>query len=315
MLFFIVLLARSDDGRGAEAFCERARSDFNRLLQLCESNRTGYWNQRSREAIEKYNAKSKELQATSEILRHEPNAKELEGVFAFDYLNQINEVQLDESTTLVEDLGQELLNDRVTIQLMPKVKDIEAQFAALQGNTQAESVQNSYADFLQLERSITRLKVDAPVKEAFVFEPKANAYSSEPIKSVVYNIHDWKAAFLRVDEFEKKLQPIQDKLHTARFFSPKDPIPWLPAVTQLTFLMVAIAGWIKSYHSEKAFRTIGLLVVTSMLLSVVLVFYSKETLFNILVQSVIPGGFILYWIGKNNHWFHRTVATHDSTHS
>lgn len=311
IVFFVVLLARGDDGSGVNAFCERARSEFNSLLRLCKSERLGYWKQRSSDAIERYNDKSKKLEQTSDILSHEPNAKQLQEVFAFDYLNQINEVQLDGTSTLVEDLGRELLNDRVANQLTPKVNEIEAQFATLQGKPQTETVHIAYGDFLQLKRKAITLEADAPVKETFTFQPKANAYSSEPIKTAVYTIHDWNAALTRVDELEQQLQPIQDRLRVARFFSPKDPIPWLPVITQITFLMVAMAGWIKTYQSDKAFLTIGLLVVSSMLLSVFLVFYSEETLLNILRQSILPGLFILYWIAKSKNWFRRAVTTND----
>ena len=198
---------RSANGLGRE---------FNSLLRLCKSERTGYWNQRSTDALKKYNAKSKELQATSEILGREPNAKELQQTFAFKYVNEINEVNLDETTPLVEDLGRELLNDRVASLLMPKVKDIEGQFATFQGKTQTHSVQQSYADFLQLKRRMDRLEADAPLKETYIFEPKAKAYSSEPIKRVVYTIHDWDAALAKVDELKQQLQPIQDNLQIAR---------------------------------------------------------------------------------------------------
>jgi len=313
-MIFVVLLARGDDGSGADAFCERARSDFNSLLRLCKSERSDYWKQRSNGAFERYVAKSKELQATSEMLRHEPDAKQLEQIFAYRYLNEIHELQLNDTTRLVEDLGRELLNDRAATQLMPKMKDIEAQFTLLQGKPQTEIVHHSYNVFLQLQRSVASLEADTRVKDTFTFEPKANAYSSGPIKTVVYTIHDWNAALARVDELKQQLQPIQDSIQTARFFSPKDPIPWLPVITQITFLMVAMAGWIRSYHSDKAFVTIGILVLSSMFLSVFLVFYSEETLLNILRQSILPGAFILYWIAKSKNWFRRAALTEDSTH-
>lgn len=133
-----------------------------------------------------------------------------------------------------------------------------------------------------MQRSAATLETDAPVKYTFTFQPKANAYASEPIKTLVYTIHDWNTASAKVDELTQQLQPIQDSIQTARFFTPKDPLPWLPLITQTTFLMVAMAGWIRTYHSDKAFVTIGALVIISMVISVFLVFYSDETLMNIL---------------------------------
>jgi hypothetical protein len=309
-VFFVVLLAQADDGSGTDAFCERAQSEFNSLLRLCKSDRVGYWRQRSDDAIQRYVAKSKELDATSKYLGRQSNGKELQEVFAFDYLNRVHELQLSETTRLVEDLGRELLNDRLTARLVPRIEHVEAQFATLRGKPQSEGVlQNSYGRFVELQRSVARIEAETPVKETFSFQPKDNAFASEPIKTVVYTIHDWNAALTRVGELERQLQPIQDTLQTARFFSPKDPIPWLPVITQLTFLMVATAGWIKSYHSDTAFWAIGILVALSMLISVFLVFYSDETLLNILRQSILPGIFILYWIGKSNNWFRRARKT------
>jgi hypothetical protein len=290
--FLLVLFAQGDDGSGTEAFCERAKSEFNSLLRRCKSERVEYWKQRSNEALKRTIAKQKQLQATSEYLNQQPNAKELQAVFAYDYLNEIHEVQLVEATRLVEDLGRELVNDRYASELLPITKDLEVQFGTLRGKPQSERVQSSYASFLELQRRIAQIEADAPVKEAFTFQPMANAYASEPIKTVVYTIHDWNAALAKIDEIKQQLQPIRDSLQTARFFSPKDPIPWLPVLTQVAFLRVAIAGWIKSYHTETVFRTIGILVLSSMSLSVFLVFHSDETLFNILRQSLIPGGFI-----------------------
>jgi hypothetical protein len=239
------------------------------------------------------------------MLGRQPNGKELQQVFAFDYLNETNELQLDETTRLVEDLGRELVTDRVSAKLTPALRDIDAQFTAMGGKPQSDSLQRSYIAFLELKRQVAQLESDAPVKESFTFEPRANAHATDPIKSAVYTVHDWNATLARVDDLGKRLQPIQDSLQTARLFSPKDPIPWLPVVTQITFLMVAMAGWIKGYHNEKGLWTIGTLVVGSMILSVFLVFYSKETLINILCQSFAPGGFILYWLAKNKGWLGR----------
>jgi hypothetical protein len=306
ILFLISLLARGNDGSGVSAFCARTRSDFDDLVRLSAGERQKYWAQKADDAAERLAAKSKELQATSELLSREPNAKELQQVFAFDYLNETYETQLEDTTRLVEDLGRELLNDRISAQLTPMMKDVDAQFAILKGKSQAGVLQDSYGDFLQFQRRVADLQANPPVKETFAFEPRANAYASEPIKKVTYTIHDWIKALASVDELKRKLQPIQDRLQGVLFFTPKDPLPWLPVITQMTFLMVAMAGWIKSYHSDKAFWTIGVLVVASMLLSVFLVFYSQETLLNILRQSILPGLFILYWIGKSNNWFRRS---------
>jgi hypothetical protein len=45
------------------------------------------------------------------------------------------------------------------------------------------------------------------------------------------------------------------------------------------------------------------LVVPSMLLSVLLVLYSADTKLNLARQLVVPGVFIIYWVGKDRKWW------------
>jgi hypothetical protein len=97
-IFFISFLARGDDGSGVSSFCARSRSDFDDLVRLSGGERQKYWRQRADDAAEHLVAQSKELQATSELLSHQPNAKELQQVFAFDYLNETYETQLEDTT-------------------------------------------------------------------------------------------------------------------------------------------------------------------------------------------------------------------------
>lgn len=302
LAFLVVPWARGDDGNAA--FCERARAEFNSLLRLCRTERKAYWNQRSSDAIARYNQKSWQLQSTSEFLGRQTNGKELKGIFAFEYLNQLNELQLNEATGLVEDLGHELVNDRFASQLEPKLKNAEAQFAALQGNTQPESVRSAYTHFLDLKREVARLEADAPIKESFTFEPRPYPFSSTPTKPAVYTIHDWNSVLAKVDELDQQFQQIQDTLQTLRFFAPKDPNYWVTLMTQLTFLMAAIPGWVKSYLSDKPSWPIIIFVVSSMLVSGFLVLYSAETFLNILRQSILPSFFVLYWIARRRGWLH-----------
>jgi hypothetical protein len=155
---------------------------------------------------------------------------------------------------------------------------------------------------LEVKRLLASAEHDMPVKHKFVFAPKSYAFSTTPDKVVEFVIHDWRAALSTLDGYRPRLASIHDTIEVERFFAPKDPLPWLPIITQLTFLLVAIAGWVKSYHGP-SYRAIALLVIVSMLLSIFLVFFSGETFWNIARQSVIPGIFILYWVGKEKNWW------------
>jgi hypothetical protein len=305
LLSLLALVSRADQNDDVRAFCQRADADFQNLVQSCRSDRREYWQKRSQEATQQYLAKSQELQQTSAMLGREPNGKELQAVFAFEYLNQSNEIELTSKTKLVEDLGLELLRDRTDAKLSPALSRLEVDFASLKNGSKSAKLQDAYAAFLDLTRRASSIVDGVPIKYKYVFEPKANAYSEKPEKVAEYVIHDWSAGFKQVDDLQQRLQSIRDNVDTALFFTPKDPIPWLPVATQLTFLMVAMGGWIKSYHSEQSYWAIGLLVIPSMVASVFLVFYSKETLWNIARQSLIPGAFILYWMGRKNQWVAR----------
>jgi len=301
-LLLAVVAAWSDSGDGAKEFCDKAISEYNSLVSLCRPERANYWQGRYDDTVKRYNEKSAELNQTSEMLGRQPNGKELQEVYAYDYLNEINQLQLDQTTALVEDLGRELVNDKINREIMPAVRRLDPQFAALQGKPHAEYLESAYTAFLDFKRRINDLEAAVPLKETYLFEPKANAYATEPIKRQTFEIHDWPAAFAQVDVLRGRLQAIQDSVQTALFFTPKDPIPWLPVATQPTVLLVSMAGWVKSYHDDTAFWAIGLLVLCSMGISVFLVFYSKETWWNIARQSVIPGLFIVYWMAKYKGW-------------
>lgn len=302
VLGLLLPVCSADDGTGADAFCERELSEFSSLLRLSRPDRVGYWQQRLQQTVEHYNAKSAELQRNEAILKAPGGPEDVGAVFEFDYLNEIRELRLSEDTALVEDIGRELVNDRAAMRLSPMLHDIETRFRALQGKKQSETLEASYVAFLQLQREATRLEASAPVKAEYAFEPRASAYASSPIKTARFTVHDWNAVISQLDGLTLRLQPIQDTLHAASFFAPKDPVPWLPVAAQLSFLLVATAGWIKSYHGGRAYLLMAVLVVPSMLFSIFLVYYSEDTLLNILRQLVVPAIFVLYWIAKENGW-------------
>jgi hypothetical protein len=170
------------------------------------------------------------------------------------------------------------------------------------GKPEHRNLQGTLVSFQELKRQISSLEANTPVKSRYLFEPRANAYAS-PERATEYLIHDWNASFGAVDKLNGPLQSIEDQLKAASFFDPKDPVPWLPVLTQITFLMIAMGGWIKSYHSDKAYLAIAVLVVPSMAASVALVLYSQDTFLNIARQSLVPGCFILFWIAKEKAWF------------
>jgi hypothetical protein len=300
-----IFLCKADDGSQADAFCQRELAEFNSLLRLSNSERARYWQERYQQTIERFNAESNKLTQQNEYVKSQLKDKDVAGILAYDYLNTIYEVKLSSDTALVEDLGRELLKDRATAQLSPALRDIDTQFQKLQTKKDGQALQPSLAGFMKLKREAGELESNAPVKETYVFEPKANAFATAPIKRVEYTLHDWNAALNKVDELAVQLLPIQDNLRAALFLSPKDPAAWLTVTAQVSFLLVAIAGWIKSYQggTGKAYLVMLGLVAASMLLSVLLVLYSADTKLNLARQLVVPGGFIIYWIGKEKRWW------------
>ncbi len=304
-LFSLTSPALSQDSDAIASFCGNARSYFTTLEQRARAERKAYWDQRLNDGDARIQAKFDELRNEEEQLKNQPVWSQYQYIFAFKFLNETAEVRLDVSTRLVEELGKELLDDRVASTLTPAIVQADAQFKALAQKNPPESVQRSYGDLLKIERDVAAIHNGIGIRQSYKFMPRDNAYATEPSRTVIYEIHDWDAALKRVDDLRQRLTPVQDTLRTVAFFTPKDPLPWLPVITQLTFLMVAMAGWVKSYHDETAYWLIGSLVAVSMILSVLLVFFSQDTMLNILRQSIIPGIFILYWIAKKNRWLAR----------
>lgn len=285
-------------------FYQKAESEFQLLLALCPKDRASHWQERRSQALQAFIDKTNELQQVLKIIEKDPNREKIKQVFAFTYLNAVNEVQLETRTKLVEDLGRELLRNGVNEKLTSPLTGIEMELESLRSKSTRESLLKAYSSLLEVKRFISRIEQDVPVKYKYVFMPKANAYSSAPERVVEYVIHDWPPALKNVDEYRARLVPIQDVIKSVRFFTPKDPLPWLSIAAQLSILLIAMGGWIKSYHGD-SYWAIGILVVPSMVLSVFLVFYSDETVWNIVGQSILPGLFILYWIARANKWWDR----------
>ena len=141
-----ILACRADDGSLAPAFCEREISEFNSLLRLCKSERARYWQQRSEQTIERFNAEQKKSQREYDSLKGQ--VEDVGAFLTYGYLNRINEVRLIENTALVEDLGRELLRDRAAARLSPALLDTGLQFQNFQNKKDGQSLQPALTAFL-----------------------------------------------------------------------------------------------------------------------------------------------------------------------
>jgi hypothetical protein len=278
-------------------FCNDADSEFKLLLDRAPKERRVYWEAQHQQVDDAIAAKQKQLQETADYIGRQPDGEHLKGVYAFTYLNELNETELTTKTKLVEDLGKELFEEQVKVELSPFIERLNSQFALLQKKSAGVNIQNAYATFLEERRRVLNIGENLPIKISYTFEPKPYPFAS-PKKIVKFEVHDWFAAFDKVKKAKADFQPIEDAVESALLFTLKDPHPWITLLAQLGFLFIAIAASIKSYHGN-AYKTIGLLAASSVLASIVLIFYSDETIWNIARQSLIPGGFMIYWIIKS----------------
>src|SRR5262245_21565705 len=73
-------------------YCNAADNEFDSLMQKCPDDRVSFWQQQRSAALQKYLDKAKELQDTEAALKKEPDWERYRPVFAYSYVNAVNDV-------------------------------------------------------------------------------------------------------------------------------------------------------------------------------------------------------------------------------
>jgi hypothetical protein len=284
-------------------FRETAEREFDRLASKCPPDRIEQWRAKKSEAFDKIQDKFREMEGLKKSLQRLPNWKEMEEIFPFIYLNSISEIQFELYENLIQAFGEDLVRHKANTDIVPLIDKLERSITSMKNPASREAQLQNLTTVLEARRLATRIGQEAPVMYVSKFSPRNSVFST-PYKNREFVIRDWAVTLAKLDELRAQLDHIEIAVSAEQSLQPKDPLPWLTIAIQMTYLLVAIGGWVKSYHGN-SFWAIAILVVPSMLVSVFMIFYSEETIWNILRQSVVPSLFILYWIGNERKWWSR----------
>lgn len=216
----------------------------------------------------------------------------------FRYLADIAELQLRNRTAVAEGVGAELLRTAVATRITPKLNHLQTKLLELRKSDDAASLRPAATTLYTSRAEIAELTSTPPIRVSYTFAPPGSAYDTHPSARGDFVLHDWEAALRSVHEIEKRIIAADRDAEVRRFLTPRDPRSQVSLVLQIAFLLIAIAGYIVSFAEQPKLAVIASIVAGSMLLSLALVFYSDDTLLNLLVQSLLPGGFILWWAWK-----------------
>ena len=172
---------------------------------------------------------------------------------------------------------------------------------SLQNSQGTLQLQDKLTEYFKIQRIITDRFSNLPVKTSYKFQPQENAWDINPKLIKDFVLHDWIAAMKKLDEDKDKLIGIKDSFVSFNYLRLKDPIALVSIGCQLAVLLVAVAGYIISYSQKPSIIIVFILVVSSMLTSLVLIFFSSRTILNLFIQALVPGAFILYWTYRKHH--------------
>lgn len=299
--FIAVLCLIPSFSYGVEAYLKTADKQFESLLELLPEDEKSKWKQRKFEEAMDYSRKLDELEKTHEFIRSQSDSSGIDGVLAFSFMADANLYKLDLKTALVNDLGLHIYRSFENNNLNPLRKAIEAELVGLQNASGALQLQSQLTRYFKLQREIEEISKNPPIKIVLEYKPQDNAWDSDPELVKRYVLFDWQGALASLKEKLFELQTIKDSFASFNYLRLRDPIAFVSLGAQLAILLVAVAGYLISYTAKPSVKVVASLVIVSMLVSVLLVFVSSSTIFNLLVQAIIPGTFIAYWAWRNSH--------------
>lgn len=287
--------AETDEEYGE--FVRAAEAQFRTLCGRLSSERCQYWRSKESDLLESMAEFNRTWKINDGWVESHPARKEIEGLRAFDYLAQYYEREIRGTLLLSDGAGQELLEEVIARRIEPTRADLEARANNLAGIADPASLAPALRGLLKLDRKIAELRHSPPVVRSLRFAPKLSAYDRDPRLVAVFLLRDWSAATDEVEVLAQELPEIGSEVEVQERLRPRDPIAFIPLVTQLALLLIVVAGSMISFTEKPRPPVVAALVLISMGFSLLLVFMSSNTILNTLVQMVVPGVFMLIWVG------------------
>ena len=298
LLFACSLPVYSQTDDELKNFVEAVENDFQRLLLRAPEPRREHWLQEQAKFVDEFEAYASRLESDHRWLKQHPSLRDEHGTLAFGYLAQWNEYQLRGRTALTQGLGEELLQRAIADRLLPRVAAAHAELNALQERAGGLPLVDVARLYFELNSDIALLTAQVPAKTSIEYAPPTSAFDDAPRLLAVFTLHDWEGGLNMVEECESRLGALERELAVLEFTAPKDPLPYIPLAGQLAALLVVVARCLVAYTKAPSTLVLFGLVLISMVVSLALVFVSPSTTFNTLIQMVVPGGFLLFWLTK-----------------
>lgn len=271
---------------------DRCDIEFQSLCKLLSKTDAENWKKKSRDIDVEYvkigNKKQEEEESYKQI-----NA---EAIYAVQYLNSINNFLLPAKTKLVNSLADKVVKIKIEKSISLQIDSLDILFADYANTKKAINFEKIYHRFLNAKSNYININSERDTLFYTIYETKNNIYA-DPDSIDSYVVFNWKTRIEKFENLKKELDNISKEIKSKQFLIVKDPNPVIPLIFQFCTLLVVISNAVMSFGvKEKLSTIIFCLVILSLLTSMVLLFFSEDTLLNLGINVIVPGiAYIIYY--------------------
>ncbi|MCD9525550.1 hypothetical protein [Photobacterium carnosum] len=294
-VIFLAFVASIVNAGEFEEYKNNLSTEYSVLLQEIPSSEQGAWNARSYDITQKVLDESASYDQIVEYFKQQGTYDSYKNTLPFSYLKKVQYIRLDMQTTLVNELGTYVYSDFYNKEVKLLLVAIETELSGLQNTQGALQLQSNLSKYFRLKRKVEELTNNPLVLSALEFRPASSAWDTAPELMKKFTLYDWRKSVEILNGYKAELNDINDSFISFNKLRLQDPAGYISFGSQIAVLLITVAGYIISYTKTPSLGVISFLVVSSMVLSLVMISISSSTLFNIAIQAMLPGLFIVYW--------------------
>ncbi|KFF09845.1 MULTISPECIES: hypothetical protein [Flavobacterium] len=274
---------------------DRCDKEFQSLCNLLPKGQEESWIIKARNIDIEYIKIGKEKQKEEEVYK-KLNA---EAIYAVQYLNSINNFLLPAKTKLVNSLADKIVKIKIGSSIESKIDSLDRVFNDYANTNKAKNFEKAYDKFLSEKSKYLKIKSERDTLFYTVYEVKSNVYS-DPDSKDIYAVFNWKVRIEKLNKLKTDFDNISEEVKSKQFLVVKDPNPIVPLLFQFCTLLVVISGVFVNFAFEKKRHKIVLiLVLSSLITAIILLFVSDNTFLNTAVNILVPGiGYIIFYYKK-----------------
>jgi len=293
-LLCLINLCNAHSSSNAGDYSKNVEEYFLRLLPNLSWDSTRIWKHR----LDTLNQRVTQIIDEHKKIKHIYKEANAEGVFAFKYLNAIRDYETFHLTILTNDLGETIWQQKYGL-IFDSLKQVTNDRLDEYSNT--ENAKDFFDELLKLrdlEKKVDSLKNEKYVKYKLVYAPTNNAYA-QPYKIETYVVYDWDKIYIESNNLIKSFNNLEGSIRNKEYLIVKDGNATLTLLFQVVTLLVLIIGLLKNYGFKVDFKILAIIITSSLIVSIYLMFNSKNTVMNILVNITVPSViFLMYFLTK-----------------